>query len=264
MNNPTIISKSSFFDEKRPNKYNYLKRRIYPYKPYHGYIKKRYGERGDGSYVFLENLFTESKFVYSYGIGSESEGISFDKQAADLGKKVYMYDGSVSEAPLEHDNFIFKSEFLYKNVIKKHIFENDHLMEDDMVLKMDIEGFEYEVISTDISIISRHFNQLCIEIHSLIEEIPHGWILDEPLLSIKTNKDAKRDFFDKILLYYNIVHIHANNHAPRHLDFPDSLEITFLRKDYPVTGKDKSVFPIDGLDFANYNRREDYVLDWWT
>ena len=254
----------TFFDQKRPNKYNYLKRRIYPFKLPYGYIKKRYGGENDGSYVFLENLFDKSKFVYSYGIGNESSGLCFDKHAADLGKKIYMYDGSIKELSLEHNNFIFKSEYLYKNKIKNHIIENGHLMEDHMVLKMDIEGYEYEVISTDISTINRHFNQLSIEIHALIEEIPEGWSIDEPMLSIKTNKNTKKDFFDKILLYYNIVHIHANNHAPRHLDFPDSLEITFLRKDYPVKGEDKSVFPIDGLDFANYNNKEDYVLDWWT
>jgi len=253
----------TFFDEKRPNKYNYLKRKIYPFKPPFGFKKKRYGGEKDGSYVFIENLFDESKFVYSYGIGNHSDAVCFDKHAADLGKKVYMYDGSIKELPLQHENFIFKSEYLYEGILKDHIDANAHENERDMVLKMDIEGYEYSVITTDIKLINYHFNQLSIELHSLIEEIPEGWSIDEPMLSIKKNKYAKQDFFDKILKYYNIVHIHANNHAPRHVDFPDSLEITFLRKDYRVLGEDKTIFPIDGLDFPNYNKKPDYVLDWW-
>ena len=253
----------TFFDIKRPNKYNYLKRKIFPFKLPYGYNKKRYGGEKDGSYVFVEKLFDKSKFVYSYGIGEQVSALCFDRHAAELGKTVYMYEGSIDQLPYNHENFVFKSEYLYAEGISNHITENGHKNETNMVLKMDIEGHEYSVINTDINIIKDHFDQLSIEMHSLIEEIPEGWDIQEPMLYMKTNHAAKEDFFDKILEHYNIVHIHGNNHAPRHVDFPDSLEITFLRKDHRVLEIDKSIFPIDGLDYPNYNDTEDYVLDWW-
>jgi thiol-disulfide isomerase/thioredoxin len=55
----------------------------------------------------------------------------------------------------------------------------------------------------------------------------------------------------------------CNTNSPKYVDFPDSLEITFLRKDYPLFNLDKSEYPIDKLDFPNYDGREDYVLNWW-
>lgn len=40
--------------------------------------------------------------------------------------------------------------------------------------------------------------------------------------------------------------------------------ISFLRKDYPLFKLDKNEYPIDKLDFPNYNGREDYILNWWV
>jgi hypothetical protein len=44
-----------FFDPREPNKYNFLKKIIYPYLS--DFTKKRYGGFKDGSYVFLQELF---------------------------------------------------------------------------------------------------------------------------------------------------------------------------------------------------------------
>ncbi len=41
------------------------------------------------------------------------------------------------------------------------------------------------------------------------------------------------------------------------------VEALFLRKDFPVDEVENTRYPIKGLDFPNYNGREDYVLDWW-
>lgn len=250
-----------FFDQAKPNKYNYLKKVIFPYRT--AYTKKRYGRNGDGGYILLKELFDKSNFVYSYGINDNPEDVSFDLQCSQEGKNVYMYDGSIGKLPLENPRFFFKKEFLFKGVLEKHIQENGHESESNMVLKMDIEGSEYEVINSDIDLISKHFDQVTIEIHNLIEEYPINWELTEFNRAIKFNKDIKINFFENLFLHYNIFHIHANNHGVRHADFPDSLEISFLRKDYEVFGIDNQRYPIDELDFPNYNFEKDYVLDWW-
>jgi hypothetical protein len=247
-------------DTQNMNKYNFLKKLIYPHRLLN-LNKHRYGGSEDGSYVFVKEVFESSKNVYSYGIGSD---VSFDKCCAEMGKKVFMYDASIEEPPEFHSNFNFKKEFLLSGLIKDHILENGHGEEDtDMILKMDIEGHEYDVINKDIDLIKKHFSQISIEIHGLIEEIPEGWVIDDLLKKIKPDKILKETFFKNLSKYYNIIHIHGNNHSYRFFDFPDSLEISFLRKDFPTLGGDDISFPVDGLDFPNYDMVEDFKLDWW-
>jgi hypothetical protein len=250
-----------FFDSQNPNKYNFLKKEIVPNKT--SYTKKRYGGKYDGSYVFLEELLNQSQFVYSYGINSGMDAIKFDLEMAENNKIIYMYDASIEAPSYNHKNFRFNKEFVTKDNLFKHLEKNNHLNETSMVLKMDIDGNEYELFNNNIEIISRHFNQISLELHALIEEIPQGWIVDDLNLSIMKNKDIKKSFFNNVKKYYNIIHIHANNHAPRYVDFPASLEILLLRKDYEVQGIDDKRYPIENLDYPNYLGREDYVLDWW-
>jgi hypothetical protein len=243
------------------NKYNFLKKLIYPHKLLN-LNKCRYGGKEDGSYVFVKEIFETSNNVYSYGIGSD---VCFDKCCAEMGKKVFMYDASIEKLPELHENFFFKKEFLSSGLIKEHIAENGHGDENtDMVLKMDIEGHEYEVINEDIDLIKKHFNQISIEVHGLIEEIPEGWDVGDLLKKIKSDRVLKETFFKNLSKHYDIIHIHGNNHSYRFLDFPDSLEISFLRKDFVTHGPDKISFPVDGLDFPNYDMVEDFKLDWWV
>jgi hypothetical protein len=59
------------------------------------------------------------------------------------------------------------------------------------------------------------------------------------------------------------VHLHANNHGPIYGDFPDTLEITFLRNDFPVNGIEQKAYPLQGFDYPNLSIRPDYILNWW-
>ncbi len=250
------------FDPKTPNKYNFLKKLIYPYST--NFTKKRLGNNRDGGYIYLKELFDQSSIVYSYGIDHHPSAISFDLQCAEEGKSVYMYDGTIEECPLENEKFLFKKENLYKGGLKKHIEENNHGEESNMVLKMDIEGSEYEVVCSDIEVISNHFNQIGIEVHNLIEESVDDSGVSEENKLIKKDHELKKIFFERLLEYYNIVHIHANNHSPRYVDFPETIELTLLRKDYEFNGIDKTRYPIANLDYPNSNHLDDYVLDWWV
>tara|TARA_B100001093_G_scaffold170426_2_gene163264 strand:+ start:7854 stop:8615 length:762 start_codon:yes stop_codon:yes gene_type:complete len=251
-----ILSDSTF-----PNKYDFLKELIVPYST--DFTKKRYGNNWDGGYIYLKELFDESSIVYSYGIDDNPSAIYFDIHCANEGKKVYMYDGTIEGCPVNNQNFFFKKENLYKGVLENQIKENSHDKETNMVLKMDIEGSEYEVINSDIELISKHFNQMNIEVHSLIEEDSDNSGLDELSCAIKKDNKIKKVFFEKLLEYYNIVHIHANNYTPRYGDFPETMELTLLRKNYSFNGIDKTKFPIKGLDFPNNPNEQDYDLDWW-
>jgi hypothetical protein len=211
-----------YFNNLEPNKYNFLKKEIIPYKT--PLTKKRYGGTSDGSYVFLEELINESKFVYSFGINTGVDAIKFDLEMANMGKTVFMYDGSIDSPSVTHSNCVFTKEYISKDNFLNCLRKNNHLSEDKMALKVEIDSLN---------------------------------------LALMKDKEIKKLFFHNVKKYYNIVHLHANNHSPRYVDFPSSIEALFLRKDFPVDEVENTRYPIKGLDFPNYNGREDYVLDWW-
>ena len=58
----------------------------------------------DGSYVILDD-FKNVRVAYSFGIRRE---IQFDKNLADRGIDVYMYDHTIDSLPYENDKFHWK------------------------------------------------------------------------------------------------------------------------------------------------------------
>lgn len=223
-----------------------LKEILIPYST--AYTKKRYGLNHDGGYVFLEEPFQESNIVYSYGIGDTKEAICFDLECSDLGKSIFMYDASIERPALMPKGFYFKKEFLTPLNFKFHILENRHTLETNMTLKIDIEGDEYECVSENIELINRHFNQVSIECHHL---------------SHYESSSTQKDFFYKMLKYYNIVHMHGNNYDRVFNEIPNCLEITFLRKNYNFLSIEKNQYPDPLLDFPNNPSWPDIKLSWW-
>jgi hypothetical protein len=215
---------------------------------------KRYGGKGDGGYIFQSDLINESSIAYSYGVGPTDDLISFDKDIADLGKSVYLYDGSVQEFWDNRPEFFFKSEYVNSKNILTHIRENGHTNFTNMILKMDIEGAEYETLNNvDVSIFS-YFNQIGIEIHNLVWQKSGG----ETILKLLT----------RLSDYYYLVHIHGNNCSPAIIDgLPDVLELTYIRKDVFdlrwSVNKLLKPCPIDGLDYPNSSGSPEISMDWW-
>lgn len=253
-----------FFDEKNPNKYRELKKLLVPKK---FKVKKTKVGKGDGGYVIHKKAVDT---VLSYGIGDDPTGVSFETEMLDNGCKVHMYDGSIKEFPLNLKNCggepSFFSEYLTRDNFKKHVENLNPCCPETSVLKMDIEGCEYDWLTKEnLDILSRNFGQLTIEVHSLIQETPEGWVLEPQLKEAKDKPQKVLKFFERLSWEFELWHIHANNHSPRYVDFPDSLELTFLNSNiyHDNDGIDYSDYPVDGLDEPNYNGREDYVLDWW-
>lgn len=210
------------------------------------YTKKRYGCNWDSGYIYLSELFDKSDIVYSYGLDGTEDAISFDIHAADLGKKIYMYDASINQTAVDRENFFFKKEFLNPYNFKTHILENGHENETNMILKMDIEGAEYDIISSNIDLINKHFSQISIEFHDVIH-----------LTKSKIN------VFLELNKFYKIFHIHGNNHDFIHQGIPNCLELSFLRIDYPTLGFETEPYPVVGIDYPNAKDKRDFILDWW-
>lgn len=104
-------------------------------------------------------------------------------------------------------------------------FHSD-ISENDMLLQMDIEGFEYScLLLTPISILAR-FRILVLEFHSL-QQIESDDIRESVLLPL----------FKKLDGLFTCVHLHPNNCSGSvwvsgtSVQLPMTLEVTFLRKD---------------------------------
>lgn len=193
---------------------------------------------GDGGYV-LADRFRPGQKVYSYGVFDE---VSFDLDLAERGLEVFLYDHTIARLVADHPNFTFIREgvagannpagALY--TIDHHIQTNGH-DDNDMILKMDIEGMEWGVIEqTDASVL-RRFEQMVIEMHSLT------------LLDRRVYHETFMRALTKLLEDFHIVHVHANNaqtvQSVCGLPVPYLLEVTLIRKDIDEVGPWQTVVP---------------------
>lgn len=232
-------------------------KRLYPKKTIHGLV--RMGGKADGGYLIPDNL-AGIKACYSPGVSDISQ---FEKSCLELGMEVYMADKSVNQPNLDQSIYSFK-------FLKKHIgcinSEDEITMDDwvrstlkelnsDLILQMDIEGFEYAAVINMSEELLKKFRIIIIEFHSL-ESIWHPHFFNIIELT-----------FYKLLRYHSCVHIHPNNSygevIKNGIRVPRIMEFTFLRNDSGVLDEYQSIFP-HPLDRENI-QGESLVLsnDWF-
>jgi hypothetical protein len=203
----------------------------------------------------------------SYGIGDDPLGVSFEQCFSKIPKiKCYieMYDGSIDKVPALISNSIFKKEYLTKDNFEDHVCWLKLRNSDHYILKMDIEGCEYDVFTEENFGLLKEFDQFTLEVHGLIEEVPDGWVIESAIQDAKNNLEKKVNFFKNLNKDFYLFHIHGNNHAPRYDDFPDSLELTYVNKKIGKSaGISQQACPDLSVDQRNYDSREDYKLSWW-
>lgn len=213
-----------------------------------GYNKIRIGKKGDGGYIFL-NDFKDIKIAYSFGIASE---ISFEEELANKSINIYMYDHTINKLPFENSKFHwkkiglcgFKSADQNLKTLTELIKENGHLKEDNMILKIDIESYEWEVFQYLPFNIFKQFKYIIAEFHFKGPEIDYYNILK------------------RILITHRIFHIHCNNCGRKIIlngfKICSSLEVSFIQKKGYKFTKDNNFYPIEGLDYINCPEFEDY------
>lgn len=264
-----VIVEMIFFDETNPNKYAKLKKALVPYDLYDEesaffFKKKRFGS-GDGGYVLAwsESYKDKSISLLSYGIGGDPEGVGFEHEFSKLGAKLNLYDGAIEVCPIFIENAIFRQENLTKWNFKDHVAK---LPKSEInILKLDIEGSEYQWLTKEnLELCFETFDQIVIEVHGLIEEVPDGWVIEPAIQEAKNHLFMKEEFFRKLNDRFYLFHIHGNNHAPRFVDFPDSLELTYVnKKRADQYGICKTWCPDKNVDEPNYKERPDFVLNFW-
>jgi hypothetical protein len=208
---------------------------------------KLFGPKHDGSYVLASSLLANTHAAYSYGIGAN---VGFDLDLANnYDFPIFQYDHTIADTPVKNNKFIFKKEALSSANIIKHLTENGHLDRDDLLLKIDTEGAEYELFAnTDINIFNS-FNQIAIEIHNVKD-------LDPKCITLLTS----------LFTLHKLVHVHGNNYGPMIDGLPVTLELTLVRNNLipPGARLSNNSIPIKDLDTPNNPRKEDYVLSWWV
>lgn len=198
---------------------------------------KRFGGDGDGGYLLPDDL-DGIETCFSPGVDYVA---SFEEAMLARGMEIFQVDASVEKSPLTHPRNHFESKFL--GIETRGIFVTlDDWVNDkapaptnDLMLQMDIEGAEWlSLAQVSVETLIR-FRVMAIEFHDLAR-------IAEP-----SSLNVFRSVLEKLNNYFDVVHIHANN-CSRMLrgkshNFPDVVEVTYLRKDRSTTRRPVDVLP---------------------
>jgi len=185
----------------------------------------RLGPKSDGGYLIPDDL-VGVEACFSPGVSNIS---GFEKDCANLGMKVFLADKSVEKPKETHDQFHFSRKFIGATTNDDFVTMDDWVTsslpnsEKDLMLQIDIEGYEYETFLSMSSNLLGRFRIIVAEFHHL-EQLWNG-----PFYQLVSRA------FEKILQTHRCIHIHPNNRClpleKEGLSIPPLLEMTFLRKD---------------------------------
>ena len=200
------------------------------------------GAKRDGCYVLLDD-FKDIKIAYSFGI---SKMIQFDKDLADRGIDVFMYDHTINSLPYNNPKFHWKKIGISgKNPknnqlksLEELIIENGHSLEKNMILKIDVEHSEWDSLKDISNNILNQFKYIAIEFHFISDKNENKLYYDV-LKKLQTNHQV---FYLRCHGRENIV-IFGNNRICK------NLEVSYIIKKDNIFSKDESIYPIFEFDF---------------
>jgi len=187
----------------------------------------RLGKDGDGGYIMLDEFQqTKAEAAYSFGIFDD---VSWDEAIAGYGIDVFMYDHTIERLPKENPRFHFFKTGVTGfeggenlKTLEELIAANHHQESRNMILKMDVEGHEWDVFRQLPSSNINQFRQIVLEFHQLT---PFG---------SESSYNRIVEVLGKINQTHQAVHIHGNNWSVPvwigGLVLPDFLEVTYVRR----------------------------------
>jgi len=190
---------------------------------------KHFGADEDGGY-FLAFPFNKSSEVVSVGLG---DNLSFDFDISPYVNRIHMWDHTITppgEIPL---NSKYYSKGLGCKtsgdfISLKEMFDNLD-QESRIILKIDIEGAEWEVLDSLNRNALDRIDQMVIEFHGLFEIVRNQIKFQSALKSLRF---LSRDFYT--------INVNVNNwgnvQVLHGLTFPDVIEVSYLRKDLNFEG----------------------------
>ncbi|HGL4262242.1 FkbM family methyltransferase [Burkholderia dolosa] len=185
----------------------------------------RMGRPHDGGYIMVDHAL-HGAIAYSLGINDD---VSWDLDMAELGCQIFQYDHTIAALPYEHPNFHWSKKGIAARQstdgtldrLDDLIAQNGHSGRRDLILKMDIEGFEWEVFEAMEENTLQQFSQIVLEVHSLVLG---GAELQSRIANVLA----------KLYRYHQPVHVHANNHGYLGIvggvAMPDTMELSYVRR----------------------------------
>jgi hypothetical protein len=180
----------------------------------------RIGSTLDGGYVMYK-VGNEKKAI-SIGVGRD---VSWDLAISKLGIMVHMFDHTVARPPTKFTNSKFHKIGIRSSKTKpsNRLLEFEGILQkagceelENLILKIDIEGGEWEILEEIESKFLEKFNQIIIEFHDVD--------LDDPI---------KKNVLEKIRLSHSIIHINPNNYSKiisfEGYLYPSILEVTYVK-----------------------------------
>lgn len=214
----------------------------------------RIGRDNDGGYLML-NLDNTSKIAYSFGICDDT---SWDRDMANLGYEVYQYDHTIEKLPEQNSHFHWKKIGITGNDetdnlkrLSTLLSENGHEMTRHMILKIDVEGAEWDVFANMTETELRQFDEIVVEWHDILDN----------------DRKQVEKALKNVSVTHAPVHVHANNYAK--VDFcgdilmPDVLEVTYLNRQISDTRIEEIALPHE-LDMPSCKRIPEIWLGNWT
>lgn len=216
--------------------------------------KMRIGAPYDGGYIMLDML-QPRQTVFSFGL---SLNILYEFDLAMRGHRLFMFDHTIDGLVMAHPGFHwFKEGLGATDDPAGLLFSLDHHLqrvpaqEDGMVLKIDVEGAEWDVLAAMPPATLRRFDQIVLELHDFRR-------LGEPEWRARASAGLR-----KLTQSFTIHHVHANNYAPVVVldgwPVADVVEISLVRTELVTRSPSSALLPTY-LDAANDPRRPDLPL----
>ncbi|MEY4173592.1 MAG: hypothetical protein RI900_757 [Actinomycetota bacterium] len=185
----------------------------------------RLGPARDGGYLVPDDLRGITACL-SAGVGRDS---GFELDCANRGMDVFLTDASVAGPACEHERFRFQPMHLgprdtaTTTTLDRWAHESAGHHHDDLLLKIDIEGAEFDVLPGASDATMARARIVVIEFHELQR------------LFVGAAFPMLRAAFDRLTTTHACVHIHPNNCCDEVTDgyfmLPRNAEFTFLRRD---------------------------------
>lgn len=237
--------------------YHELHRLLHIAKP-EGVELVRIGRDYDGGYIMPDDFARDDKIAYSFGISSD---VSFDKGMASRGYDVFMYDHTIDGLPEENPRFHWSQTGLsdgHSNderlkTLDELIAINHHEDRQNMILKMDVEGYEWGFFENVSTQTLSNFSVIAMELHWL-NEPRYQPVIPEALRKLNQT--------------HQIVHIHGQNTGSyitlgTHT-FCNQIEITCVRRDRYTLIDDYDVELPISIDMPALARLPEVPLGHWN
>lgn len=183
----------------------------------------RVGSENDGGYLMLPP-FTENAKVISLGIANN---IDFEIELIDRGftRDIFCFDGSISNLPVDRQGLHFESKYI-KVTTGNNFRTLSSIMQSidtqELILKIDIEGDEWEVLDNLSDLELCKFSQIIGEFHGFA--------------SIRENYELEKkiSLLNRLSLNFFLLNSHPNNWSTfkiiKGIPIVDVLEMTFVNK----------------------------------